>query len=49
MKMKNKKEILNRLNYAIGHLQGNRAMVEEGKYCIDIIQQNQAVEAALKK
>ena len=49
MKMKNKKEILNRLNYAIGHLQGNRDMVKEGKYCIDIIQQNQAVEAALKK
>lgn len=49
MKRQEKKEVLNRFNYLIGHLQGNRKMVMDGKYCIDIIRQNQAVEAALKK
>lgn len=33
----------------IGHLKANLKMVEEGRYCIDIIRQNQAVMAALKK
>ena len=37
------------MNYALGHLKANVKMVEEGKYCIDIIRQNQAVMAALKK
>ena len=49
MKITEKKEVLKRLNYLIGHLKGNKKMVDEGKYCIDIIRQNQAVEAALKK
>lgn len=43
------KNILNRLNYLIGHLKANLKMVEEGRYCIDIIRQNQAVIAALEK
>ncbi len=43
------KKILNRIRYLIGHLQANKGMVEEGKYCIDIIRQNQAVIAALEK
>ncbi|MGB9707027.1 MAG: metal-sensing transcriptional repressor [Microgenomates group bacterium] len=43
------KTILNRMNYLIGHLKANLKMVEEGRYCIDIIRQNQAVIAALKK
>ncbi len=49
MKQAEKKEVLNRLNYLIGHLQGNKNMVEEDKYCVDIIRQNQAVGAALNK
>ena len=49
MIMHEKKEILKRLNFLIGHLQGNRKMVEEEKYCVDIIRQNQAVGAALNK
>ena len=49
MKKQEKKEILKRLNYLIGHLQGNKKMVEEDKYCVDIIHQNQAVAAALNK
>jgi DNA-binding FrmR family transcriptional regulator len=43
------KKVLNRIGYLIGHLQANKRMVEEGKYCIDIIRQNQAVIAALEK
>jgi len=38
-----------RMNYLIGHLKANLKMVEEGRYCIDIIRQNQAVISALKK
>lgn len=41
--------VVNRLNYLIGHLKANLKMVEEGRYCIDIIRQNQAVIAALRK
>ena len=37
------------MSYLLGHLKANLKMVEEGRYCIDIIQQNQAVIAALKK
>ena len=37
------------MNYLIGHLQANKKMVEDDRYCIDIIRQNNAVVAALKK
>ena len=37
------------MNYLIGHLEGVKKMINEEKYCIDIIQQNEAVIAALKK
>jgi len=43
------KKVLNRMNYLIGHLKANLKMVKEGRYCIDIIRQNQAVIAALEK
>jgi len=43
------KKVLNRMNYLIGHLKANLKMVEEGRYCIDIIRQNQAVISALRK
>jgi DNA-binding FrmR family transcriptional regulator len=43
------KKVHNRMNYLIGHLKANLKMVEEDKYCIDIIRQNQAVIAALEK
>lgn len=43
------KLIKNRMSYLIGHLKANLDMVENGRYCIDIIRQNQAVIAALKK
>lgn len=44
-----KKQALNRMNYLNGHLQANKKMIEEDRYCIDIIRQNNAVIAALKK
>ena len=49
MKKSIKKRILNRMNYLSGHLEGVKKMVKDEKYCIDIIRQNQAVIAALKK
>ena len=49
MKKSIKKQLLNRMNYTIGHLNGVKKMVEDEKYCIDIIIQNQAVIAAIKK
>ena len=40
---------LKRLKNADGHLHGVMRMVEEDAYCIDVIQQIQAVQAALNK
>lgn len=44
-----KKQILNRMNYLSGHLNGVQKMIEDDTYCIDIIEQNMAVIAAIKK
>ncbi|NIO22357.1 MAG: metal-sensing transcriptional repressor [Candidatus Aenigmarchaeota archaeon] len=46
---KRKKGLLNRMNYLAGHLQAVSRMIEEDRYCIDIIRQNQAVVSALEK
>lgn len=40
---------LRRLKTVEGHLRGIIKMVEDDKYCIDVIRQIQAVEAALNK
>jgi len=40
---------LRRLQTAEGHIRGIERMVEEGAYCIDVIRQIQAVQAALNK
>lgn len=42
-------EALNRLKTTEGHLRGIQRMLEEDAYCIDIIRQIQAVQAALNK
>lgn len=42
-------EILKRLKSAEGHLRGVIRMVEEDAYCIEVIRQIQAVQAALNK
>lgn len=44
-----KKTVSRRLASASGHLKGIERMVEEDAYCIDVIQQIQAVQAALSK
>ena len=46
--MKNE-DVLKRLRTVEGHLKGIIRMVEEDTYCIDVIRQVQAVEAALNK
>ena len=45
----NQDQTLKRLKTVEGHLKGIIRMVEEGAYCIDVIRQIQAVEAALNK
>ena len=42
------KETLNRLSRIAGQVQGIRRMVEEEKYCIDIVTQIQAARSALR-
>ncbi|MCP6718180.1 MAG: metal-sensing transcriptional repressor [Patescibacteria group bacterium] len=49
MKKLEEKQILNRMNYLSGHLEGVKKMIKNDKYCIDIIKQNEAVIAAIKK
>lgn len=49
MEKEQQQPTIKRMNYLIGHLQANKKMIEEGRYCIDIIRQNDAVIAALKK
>jgi len=44
-----RKAITRRLASAAGHLKGIERMVEEDTYCIDVIKQIQAVQAALNK
>jgi CsoR family transcriptional regulator, copper-sensing transcriptional repressor len=44
-----KQEVLKRLNYIEGHLGGIRRMIEEDKYCVDILRQTYAVRKAIEK
>lgn len=44
-----KKSVLDRISYLSGHLEGVRKMVKDDRYCIDILKQNEAVIAALRK
>lgn len=45
----NTKQIVNRLKSIEGHVRGVIKMVEDDAYCIDIVNQIQAVQAALHK
>ena len=42
-------DVLKRLAFIEGHLQGIRRMVEQDKYCIDVIKQTYAVRCAIEK
>lgn len=44
-----KPDVLKRLSYIEGHIAGIRKMVEDEKYCIDILRQTHAVRKALEK
>ena len=43
------KKIVNRLKSVEGHVRGVAKMVEDGAYCIDIVNQISAIQAALNK
>jgi DNA-binding FrmR family transcriptional regulator len=43
------KQIVNRLKSVEGHVRGVEKMVEDGVYCIDIVSQINAIQAALQK
>ena len=42
-------QIVNRLKSIEGHVRGVEKMVEDGVYCIDIVNQINAVQSALQK
>jgi DNA-binding FrmR family transcriptional regulator len=42
-------QILNRLKSIKGHVQGVEKMVEDGAYCMDIVNQINAIQSALQK
>ena len=42
-------ETLKRLSYIEGHLAGVKRMLEEDKYCVDILKQTFAIRRAIEK
>ena len=49
MACEDRKAKINRLNRISGQVKGIAQMVEDGRYCIDILTQLQAVKSALAK
>ena len=49
MERPNKPKLLNRLNRIEGQVRGIARMVDEDRYCIDVLTQLQAARAALAK
>lgn len=49
MQDERRRDVLKRLSYIEGHVAGIRKMVEEDKYCVDILRQTYAVRKALEK
>ena len=44
-----KKNAINRISYIEGHLAGVRRMVDEERYCVDILRQTFAIRRAIEK
>ena len=44
-----KSDALKRMSYIEGHLAGIRKMLEEDKYCVDVLKQTYAVRRAIEK
>ena len=49
MKPKTQTEALKRLAYIDGHLNGFRKMIEEDRYCIDVLKQMHAIRKSIEK
>ncbi|AXF56825.1 MULTISPECIES: metal-sensitive transcriptional regulator [Bacillaceae] len=45
----NKQELLNRLKRIEGQVRGVQKMIDEDKYCVDILNQISAIQSAMKK
>jgi len=44
-----KKDVLKRLAFIEGHIQGVRRMVDGDQYCVDVLKQTYAVRRAIEK
>ena len=44
-----KGEVLKRLIFIEGHLEGVRRMIEKDEYCVDVLKQTHAVRKAIEK
>lgn len=42
-------EVLKRLRFVEGHLEGVRRMIERDEYCVDVLKQTHAVRKAIEK
>ena len=49
MRTETKQDALKRMSYIEGHLHWIRRMVEDEKYCVDILKQTYAVRRAIEK
>ncbi len=48
-KINPRQDVARRLKIAAGHLKKTICMIEDGVYCIDVLQQTAAVKSAIKK
>ena len=49
MRAEARRDVIARLRSVGGHLKAVERMVEEDKYCVDVLKQNMAVEKALER
>ncbi len=49
MRSTTRDEALKRLSYIEGHLSGIRRMIDDDKYCVDVLKQTYAVRRAIEK
>jgi DNA-binding FrmR family transcriptional regulator len=49
LKTDTKTDVLKRINFIAGHLDGVRKMVEQDKYCVDVLKQTYAIRRAIEK
>ncbi|MCH8813880.1 MAG: metal-sensitive transcriptional regulator [Chloroflexi bacterium] len=49
MKDETRADVLKRLSFIEGHVGGIRRMVEQDKYCVDVLKQTYAVRRAIEK